>query len=71
MKDEVLSHLNLDSKFALIVETQMSHVMRKPVFFAHAKTKMQSSFAVTTKLISAFVFANRIVQSLYYLHLKF
>ena len=31
-------------------------VMRKP-FFAYAKTKTQISFAVTAKLISAFVFA--------------
>ena len=30
--------------------------MRKP-FFAYAKTKTQISFAVTAKLISAFVFA--------------
>ena len=32
---------------------------------------MQISFAVAAKLISAFVFAIRIVQSLYYLHPKF
>ena len=35
----------------------MSLVMRKPGFFAYAKTKTQISFAVTAKLISAFVFA--------------
>ena len=40
--------------------------MRKPAFFAYAKTKMQISFTVTAKLISAFVFAIRIVQSLCY-----
>ena len=34
----------------------MSCVMRK-TFFAYAKTKTQISFAVTAKLISAFVFA--------------
>ena len=39
--------------------------------FAYAKTKTQISFAVTAKLINAFVFAIRIVQSLYYLHPKF
>ena len=45
--------------------------MRKP-FFAYAKTKTQISFAVfTAKLISAFVFAILIVQSLYYLNPKF
>ena len=39
--------------------------------FAYAKTKMQISFAVTAKLISAFVFAIRIVQSVFYLYPKF
>ena len=36
----------------------------------YAKTKTQISFAVTAKLISAFVFATRIVQSLYFLITK-
>ena len=35
--------------------------------YAYAKTKAQISFAVTAKLISAFVFATRIVQFLLYL----
>ena len=35
------------------------------------KTKVQISFAVTAKLISAFVFATRIVQFLYFLNSKF
>ena len=40
--------------------------------FTYAKTKTQISFAVTTKLISAFVFfATQIVQSLYLLNPKF
>ena len=39
--------------------------------FAYAKTKSQISFAVTAKLISAFVFATRTVQSLYFLNPKF
>ena len=39
--------------------------------FAYAKTKAQISFAVTAKLISAFVFATRIVQPLYFLNTKF
>ena len=39
--------------------------------FAYAKTKAQISFAVTAKLISAFVFATRIQQFLFYLNLKF
>ena len=38
---------------------------------AYAKTKTQISFAVTAKLISAFVFATWIVQSLYFLNTKF
>ena len=38
--------------------------------FAYAKTKAQISFAVTTKLISGFVFAIQIVQSLYFLNTK-
>ena len=37
-------------------DTELSRVMRKPTF-AYAKTKTQISFAVTAKLISAFVFA--------------
>ena len=43
----------------------------KTGFLYMRKTKTQISFAVTAKLISAFVFAIRIVQSLYYLHPKF
>ena len=39
--------------------------------FAYAKTKKQISCAVTVQLISAFVFAIRIVQSLYYENPKF
>ena len=35
------------------------------------KTKAQISFMVTAKLISAFVFTARIVQSLYFLYTKF
>ena len=50
----------------------MSLVVRKPFFFvAYAKTKTQISFAVTAKLISAFVFAIRIEQSVYFLSTKF
>ena len=39
-------------------------------FFSYAKTKTQISFAVTAKLISAFVFTTWIVQSLFYLSPK-
>ena len=48
----------------------MSLVVTKPVFFAYAKTKTQISFAVTAKLISAFVFATWLVQFLYFLNTK-
>ena len=40
-------------------------------FFAYAKTNTQISFAVTAKLISAFVIATLIVQPLYFLNPKF
>ena len=43
----------------------------KTGFLHNAKTKTQISFAVTAKLISTFVFATRIVQSLYILNPKF
>ena len=44
--------------------------MRKP-FFIYAETKTQISCAVAAQLISPFVFAIRIVQSLYYQNPKF
>ena len=49
----------------------LSRVMRKPTFRIYTKIKTQISFAVTAKLISAFVFAIRIIQSLYFLNPKF
>ena len=48
----------------------MSRVVRKPAFCIW-KTKTQISLVITAKLISAFVFATQIVQSLYFLNLKF
>ena len=45
-------------------KTYLSLVMRKPFFFAYAKTKTQVSFAITARLY-AFVFTIRIVQYLY------
>ena len=39
--------------------------------FAYAKTKTQISFAVTAKLISAFVFTTWIVEYLFFLNPKF
>ena len=43
----------------------------KTGLFAYVKTKTQISLAVTAKLISVFVFATRILQSLYFLNTKF
>ena len=48
----------------------MSCHMGKPTI-CMCETKTQVSFAVTAKLISAFVFATRIVQFFFYLNLKF
>ena len=48
-----------------------SIVMRKLAFCICEKKKMQISFEVTTKLISAFVFATWLVQFLYILITKF
>ena len=46
--------------------------MRKPTgHFAYAKTKAQISFAVTAKLISAFVFATWIAQFPFFLNPNF
>ena len=45
--------------------------MRKPAFCIWEKKKTQISFAVTAKLISAFVFPTWIVQSLYFVYTKF
>ena len=45
--------------------------MRENRLFAYVKTKTQISFAVTAKLISAFVLATRILQFLYFLNPKF
>ena len=43
----------------------------KTRFSNYVKTKAQTSLEVTAKLISAFVFATQIVQSLFFLDLKF
>ena len=50
----------------LIVETSTNEPRREKTGFLHMrKKKTQISLAVTAKLIGAFVFATRIVQSLY------
>ena len=48
----------------------MSLVMRKPAFCI-CENKEADQLAVTAKLISAFVFATWIVQSIYFLNTKF
>ena len=55
-----------------LADFKMSHVMKKKRVFAYAKTKRQircavNSCAVTAQLISIFVFATQIVQSLFFL----
>ena len=64
------SQLRANKKDDIFSFVHLSPVMRKPDF-AYAKTKTQISFAVTAKLISAFVFATQLVQSLYFLNPKF
>ena len=51
--------------------TYIEPCLEKNRIFTYAKTKAQISFAVAAKLISAFVFATRIVQFLYFLNPKF
>ena len=41
----------------IFLEIQFEPQREKTAFFVYAKTKTQISFAVTAKLISAFVFA--------------
>ena len=53
-----------------VAEIKFSRVMRNRIF-AHAKTKAQISCAVNEQLISAFVFAIQMVQSLFFLNPKF
>ena len=51
------------------VKIQLSQIYRTSSTYAYAKTNVQISFAVTAKLISAFVFATWIVESLYFKNL--
>ena len=70
LKSSENSHLYL--KLLDSTENYLSLVMRKPAFgMCENKDADQISFAVTAKLISSFVFAIRIVQSLFYLIPKF
>ena len=56
----------------IVLNRDIFEPRREKTGFLHMrKTKTQISFAVTAKLIRAFVFATRIVQSLYFLNPKF
>ena len=69
----ILATMKLKSINPLLPERNvyyMSRVVGGPDFYICEK-KTQISFAVAAKLIGAFVFATRIVQSLYYLSPKF
>ena len=79
---KVISNCMKNSHHLYIIrqtELEFQHLILKHIWattwenriFAYAKTKTQISFAVTAKLISAFVFATRIVQSLSLLNTKF
>ena len=63
-------HTILCPTFNTISTLYLSRLMGKPTICI-CETKAQISFAVTAKLISAFVFATRIVQFLYFLNPKF
>ena len=65
-----LEHGDTKSTSGLQLYAYMTLVMRKHAFCL-CENKPQISFAVTAKLISAFVFATRIVQILYFLNPKF
>ena len=67
--DQLRSNCAADQRLCFR-NTDLSLVMRK-TFFAYVKTKTQTSCAVTAQLISAFVTATRMVQSLYFLNPKF
>ena len=77
MFEFIIIYILPSSKTAFLLNAmphQYDLVIRKPLenqIFAYAKTKTQISFAVTAKLISAFVFATWIVQSLFYFYPKF
>ena len=63
------------SLILLSAEIKVSRIENEPhhekTKFCICKTKEQISFAITAKLISAFVFATRIVQFLYFINPKF
>ena len=54
----------------IVIHVHMSHVLRKPAFYI-CENKDADQLRGTGKMISAFVFATRIVQSHYFLYTKF
>ena len=70
---EYTKKINLDCFYSLwssVVYLKWAATWENRIF-ANAKTKRQISFTVTAKLISIFVFATGIVQSLFFLNPKF
>ena len=66
---QLLVHLRL-YKTSSCASSIRVFVLRKQNF-GYAKTKMQISFVVTAKLISAFVYTTYLVQFLHFLNTKF
>ena len=73
----IIAHLSaaaVINKIFIIIYVQSNepcHEKKKKQIFAYAKTKAQISFAVTAKLISAFVFTTRIIKLFLLLYPKF
>ena len=61
-------HVTLE---VIILQPEMKEKKIEPPTICICETKDADRFAVTTKLISAFVFATRIIQFLFYLNPKF
>ena len=60
-------------KSSISLYTFLQHFTLEPanLIFAYGKTMAQISFSVTAQVISAFIFATRIVQFLFFLNPKF
>ena len=69
--DQLRGNREADQRLIIIIDFVILAASWENQQSAYAKTKTQISFAVTTKLISAFVFAKRIVYFLFFLNPKF
>ena len=67
----ILTNVQILIVFCYKISGGRACCMPAALLFAYAKTKTQISFVATVKLISAFVFATKKVQSLYFLNQKF